>query len=221
MYLIIIFPWTGHTTWHRPHFGGVAFALVVSHHTSVLLRSSNLQTISPFSALLVVDQLQLLAVFCISSFTWSLSGLCLKDCIHTHNLRPFVVYWVLLCLYHCTICFNPIENVVQVKPKVLAAVGQDRCIFEMAHIVIFVLLTRKFSARLFLHWDGVRCASHKWTVSLKVNLGLFPWSLSHLQVWSSRTFDITPIHSLLWSYNQCGHNHGSIAHVDTIEMVSA
>ena len=74
------------------------------------------------SVSLVAAQLGRL-LFYIPSFVWYFLHPCLRDRMYTH-LNPWLI---VVCVLRIIVCFvfNSIEYVVQVEPKVLAAVGHD------------------------------------------------------------------------------------------------
>ena len=83
------------------------------------------------SASLVAAQLcWLIVVFLLSSFAWSLSRPCSRDWMHT-NLYLWLI--VVLLRYHCFCILIQLNCVVQVEPKVLAAVGHDRRSSRWSH----------------------------------------------------------------------------------------
>ena len=170
------------------------------------------------SASLVATQLcWLIVVFLLSSFAWSLSRPCSRDWMHT-NLYLWLI--VVLLRYHCFCILIQLNYVVQVEPKVLAAVGHDRRCSRWSHYHLCssdngVHRSCRFALRR--RWSLVSQMS--WSIS---DSGSFPRRLSHSQVRSRQRFAVPPRFTRSIQAATVGWlDHGWLAHVDGIETAAA
>ena len=100
--------------------------------------------------------------------------------LDAHSSKPLVDCRVVL-RYHCFCIFIQLNCVVQVEPKVLAAVGHDRLCSRWSHYHL-CLSDHGVHRAFFLLWDGIERASCKWADQYLIRVR------SHGD-WRTRRFD--------------------------------